>query len=59
MQSAKLRKDIKFEDIKFVPNQLLAVDKNSQSIILLLAELHLAEHRSLISRNQASKEQIF
>ena len=28
MQSAKLRKDI-----KFVPNQLLAVDKNSQSIM--------------------------
>ena len=54
MQSAKLRKDI-----KFVPNQLIAVDKNSLSIILHLAELHLAEHRSLISRNQASKEQIF
>ena len=33
MQSAKLRKDIKFEDIKFVLNQLLAVDKNSQSIM--------------------------
>ena len=33
MQTAKLRKDIKFEDIKFVPNQLLAVDKISQSIM--------------------------
>ena len=33
MQTAKLKKDIKFEDIKFVPNQLLAVDKNSQSIM--------------------------
>ena len=56
MQPTKLKTKL---SVKFELIQIIVVDKNSQSIILHLAELHLAEHRSLISRNQASKEQIF
>ena len=32
MQSSKLRKKNKFEDINFVPNQLLATDKTASQV---------------------------